>query len=265
MKISAVYALENNIRFRIGIQVPLREALGALVTLGYEGVELHISDPFALNCNFLMDNLNEFGLEVSAISTGLSYIKYGYSLCNIDDASREMALKFFRKYIEVARILNGGIVVIGLARGRSDSMHHDKAKKKLMDSLQVLNDYSKNMGVSLVLEPLNKNETNLINKVSEAIDIIKTLDNVHLLLDTYHIWLEEDIYVALSQYGKYARHIHVADTDRLPPGLGKLKWSEIIKILNSVGYNGYLSVEALMEPNYFESLKIAIKTLKSCL
>lgn len=265
MRISAVYALENDIKFRIGIQASLREALSTLVTLEYEGVELHISNPFTLNCNLLMDNLNESDLKVSAISTGLSYIKYGYSLCSINDANREMALKFFKKYIEVARMLDGGIVVIGLARGRSDSIHHDEAKKKLMDSLQVLNDYSKNMGVSLVLEPLNRNETNLINKVSEAINIIKTLDNVHLLLDTYHTWLEEDVYVTLSQYGKYAKHIHVADTDRLPPGLGKLKWSEIIKILNSVGYSGYLSVEALMEPNYFESLKIAIKTLKSYL
>lgn len=263
MKISAVYALENDIKFKIGIQAPLQEALSALVTLGYEGVELHISNPFTLDCNLLMNNLSGFGLEVSAISTGLSYIKYRYSLCSSDDTNREMALKFFRKYVEVAHMLDCRIIVIGLARGRSDLAHKDKAKKRLMDSLRVLNDYSKNMGVLLVLEPLNRNETNLINKVSEAIDIIETLDNVHLLLDTYHTWLEEDVYMVLSQYGKYARHIHVADSDRLPPGLGKLKWDDIIKILNNIGYNGYLSVEALMEPNYLESLRIAIKTLKS--
>ncbi|MCS7111422.1 MAG: sugar phosphate isomerase/epimerase [Ignisphaera sp.] len=262
MKFSAVYALEKDIPFRVGIQAPLREALTTLVELGYDGVELHIPNPFEVEVHPLKRSVNEFGLEVPAISTGLSYIKYGYSLSSGDESNRLAATEFFKKYIEVAHHLDSRIVIVGTARGRC-SGDCNSAKSRLVNSLKILGIYGRDMGVQLVLEPMNRRETDLINRVSEAIDIIKQVDNVWLLLDTYHLLIEEeDVYEVLQNYGMYARHIHVADSNRLAPGLGELRWDTILMILGSIGYNKYVSIEALMEPNYRMALEIAIKSLK---
>uniref|UniRef100_A0A7J3I846 Sugar phosphate isomerase/epimerase n=1 Tax=Ignisphaera aggregans TaxID=334771 RepID=A0A7J3I846_9CREN len=265
MKFSAVYVLEEEIPFKIGIQAPIQEVLTFLTTRSYNGVELHIPNPFNVNIDTLKRNLNEYGLEVSAISTGLSYVKYGYSLSSENEDNRLKAIAFFKKYIEVAYLLDSKVVVVGTARGKC-SIDCRAAKTRLTESLSLLGSYSRDFGVWLVLEPMNRRETDLINRIGEAMEVIQQVDNVYLLLDTYHILLEEgNVYEIFQKYGGYAKHIHVADTHRLPPGLGELDWSKILKILDSIGYGNYVSVEALMEPDYVTALEVAIKTLKTSL
>lgn len=262
IKFSAVYALEKEIVFRIGIQAPLEEAFDVLVKLGYDGVELHIPNPFEVEIGYLKNRISMYGLEVSAISTGLSYIKYGYSLSSKDHDIRLKAIEFFKKYGEIAYQLGSRIVVVGSARGKCEE-DCEAAKQRLIDSLKTLGLHYKDLGVHIVLEPMNRKETDLLNKVAEAVNIINHVDNVYLLLDTYHLALEEgNVYEVLQKYGNYVKHIHVADTNRLPPGLGNLDWGQIAKVLKDIRYNNYVSVEALMEPNYVLALEIAIKTLK---
>lgn len=109
---------------------------------------------------------------------------------------------------------------------------------------------------------MNRYETDLINKLDEALEIIKQFKNIKILLDTFHTMLEErNVYDAILRGGKNIAHVHVADSNRLAPGLGMLDWEKIVFRLKRIGYNGYISIEARIEPDLDTFLRIGIGTL----
>ncbi len=263
---SIVYAVAPRTDFDVVVRGELSKVLGLAVELGYEGVEYNISDPFEADVRGLRKALDDFGLEASALSTGLSYLRYGYSLSSPDPGNRGKALEFFRRYVDVSVELGCGKVVVGLARGRCGVPGEapcEEALKHLRSSLELLDDYAGERGATIVFEPLNRYETKLVNKVGEAKELIKGLMNVKLLLDTFHTTLEErSPYDAILEAGGLIGHVHVADTNRLAPGLGMLDWEKVLYRLVRVGYEGFLSVEALAKPSYEDMLREAARTLK---
>ena len=265
LKLSAVYAIAPEIKFDVVVRGPIRQVLSQLKSLGYDGVEYNISNPFEVNVNELKEVTSDYGLEVSAISTGLSYLRYGYSLSSPNEELRRKAIEFFRKYIDVSVELGSYKVVIGLARGKCEG-DCTRAKELLKKSLTELDSYARERDVILLLEPLNRYETDLINRVSEALEISKEFKSVKLLLDTFHTTLEErSAYDAIDLAGRYIGHVHVADSNRLAPGMGILDWEKIVYRLIKNNYRGFLSVEARAEPSYEEMLKVASRTLKPLL
>ncbi len=263
LKLSVVYSIAPDIKFDVVLRGSLREVLEKISNYGYEGVEINIHNPYEVDVGSLKEVLRDLGLGVAAISTGLSYIKYGYSLSSSDESIRSKALDFFARYLELSRKLDCGKVVVGLARGRVEGRSLDEAVRKLRDSLEKLSKKAGDEGSIIVFEPLNRYETDLINKVDEALKLVEGLDNVKLLIDTFHSMLEErSPYLAIIKAGGKLGHVHVADSNRLAPGLGVMDWNLVIKAVWEVGYSGYLSVEARAEPSYEELLKVSIRTLR---
>ncbi|MFQ6672056.1 MAG: TIM barrel protein, partial [Candidatus Tectimicrobiota bacterium] len=107
-------------------------------------------------------------------------------------------------------------------------------------------------GVRLVLEPLNRYETNLVNTVAEALQLIKEVGSeaMGLLFDTFHANIEEpSIEGSIRAAGSRLLHVHVADSNRWHPGAGHIDFAQIVATLREVGYDGYLSAEILPLPD----------------
>ncbi len=262
MKLSAVYAVTvDETGFDIVIRGGLGEALDLLSRLGYGGVEYNVANPFKVDVMALGREAEERGLGVAAISTGLSYLTYGYSLSDRSGESRGKAIEFFKRYMDIAVELGAGKVVVGLARGKGGE-EREEALKRLRDSLRKLDEYASEKGVLLVLEPLNRYETDLVNRFDEALEIAESLRNVRILLDTFHATLEEpSVYDLIPRLAGMIGHVHVSDSNRLAPGMGILDWERIIYRLAKSGYRGYLSVEARTEPSYKAMLEKSAETL----
>jgi sugar phosphate isomerase/epimerase len=63
-------------------------------------------------------------------------------------------------------------------------------------------------------------------------------------LDAFHINIEEsDLYQAILDAGDRLVDFHVADNNRLAPGMGALDWKKIVAALKQTGYDGALTVE----------------------
>lgn len=265
LKLSAVHAIAKGVEFYVVIKAPLEEVLRKLVKYGYDGIEYNISNPFEIDVDWLKNTTRNYGLEVAAISTGLSYLRYKYSLSSSNEEYRLKAIEFFKKYIELAAKLEAYKVVIGLARGKCEGSCQ-VALERLKDSLNELDKYATNYNVLLVLEPLNRYETDLINKLDDALELVKQYSNVRILFDTFHMMLEEpNVYDAILRAGKYIGHFHAADSNRLAPGMGMLDWEKIIYRLLRTGYQGHISIEARIEPNLDELLEVSARTLKPLL
>ncbi len=110
---------------------------------------------------------------------------------------------------------------------------------------------AREVGVRLVLEPINRYESNWLNTVDEVMDLIARLgeDNVGVLPDAFHMNIEEaDLPPALRRGGSLVWHVHVADSNRRAPGWGHLDVAGIVATLREIGYTGFVSAEILQHP-----------------
>ena len=116
-----------------------------------------------------------------------------------------------------------------------------------VDNMRQAADYAGAKGIKLAVEPLNRFETDLLNTVDQGLDWLGRLsrDNVGLLLDTFHMNIEErSISEAIRRAGKKVFHFHGCSNDRGTPGKDHLPWDDIVGALRAIGYEGPTVIEA---------------------
>ena len=115
------------------------------------------------------------------------------------------------------------------------------------NTLRPIADYAAGRGVQLALEPLNRFETDLINTVEQALRFIADVgrENVGLLLDTFHMNIEEKtIPAAIRGAGPRLLEFHACANDRGTPGEDHLPWRDIAGALADIRYQGPIVIEA---------------------
>lgn len=228
----------------------LTENINKIKRLGYNGVELAIRDPNLLDFSELSSLLKKHNLPVPAIGTGQIFGEEGLSFTNPDANIRRKAIDRIKAHVSLADSL-GSVVIIGLVRGKTDSDVSDaQAEFWLIEALTEC--ASENKTIKLAIEPINRYETNLINNVMSGLSIVEKIgmENVGLLLDTFHMNIEEpSIIESIVSTKERLFHFHIADSNRWYPGAGHINFKEIIDTLNYVGYQGFISAEILPLPD----------------
>ena len=140
---------------------------------------------------------------------------------------------------------------------RNHEIISNKEKKKLLKRsigvLSELTNFSKDFGVSLLIEPLNRYSTPFCCNSADAIFIMSKLNNDYLsiLLDTYHMNIEEkDFSNSINKSKLFLKHIHFADNNRRMPGLGHINFNSILKTLKKIQYTNYIGLEPMLDRNY---------------
>ena len=140
---------------------------------------------------------------------------------------------------------------------RNHEMIPNKEKKKLLKRsigvLSELTNFSKDFGVSLLIEPLNRYSTPFCCNTADAIFIMSKLNNDYfsILLDTYHMNIEEkDFSDSINKSKLFLKHIHFADNNRRMPGLGHINFNSILKTLKKIQYTNYIGLEPMIDRNY---------------
>ncbi|HWR11718.1 MAG TPA: sugar phosphate isomerase/epimerase family protein [Rectinemataceae bacterium] len=102
-------------------------------------------------------------------------------------------------------------------------------------------------GITLGMEVLNRHEGYLLNTAAEGVAFVKAVDkpNVKVMLDTYHMNLEEDSFEeAIRTAGEYLGHFHIGECNRrLPFRGGRIPWASIGETLREIGYEGTVVME----------------------
>jgi len=230
------------------------ERMQKAARLGYDGVELMVVRPDELPVGRIHDQISKAGLEVAAIATGAIYMTDKVTLLASDpEVSREAAIRL-DGLIDLAAALEAPVVTIGSFRGRLAWAGGAEARGKLVEILRVAAEKAVRQGVRLVLEPVNRYEGDLVHTAAEGLALIKEVGHSHvgLLLDTYHVNIEEASLTEPFRETMAAGqlwHVHLGDSNRLPPGQGHLDFPGIVTTLREAGYQGYLSAELLARPD----------------
>jgi sugar phosphate isomerase/epimerase len=106
--------------------------------------------------------------------------------------------------------------------------------------------------VPFIYEPLNRYESNLINRQADALTFLdsRAIPNTVILADLFHMNIEEpDLPAALRAIAPRLGHVHFADSNRQAIGHGHTNPAPILATLREISYSGYLSAEILPLPN----------------
>jgi sugar phosphate isomerase/epimerase len=154
---------------------------------------------------------------------------------------------YFDRVVRLLTLARAEVVVLGSGWTRNvpedGSRAHTEAQ--FLTALSWCADALRGTGTRLVIEPLNRKESNFINSVTEAVDLAKQLNRpeVRGLADFYHMDEENEPLANLAHNAGWVAHIHLADTGRLNPGTGHYDYPGFMHQLKASGYTGLMSGE----------------------
>jgi len=195
---------------------------------------------------------------------------------------RERALSELKEAITLAgRIGASGVVFVPhffdpLLPDLSPWMDVISIERGLLTAqLEELAECAQAEGVQLWVEPVNRYETHLLNRLGDAASLIASLEhpNLGIVADFFHMALEEpDIPSAIQENSTAIGHVHLADSNRRLPGQGTTDFKSALQALIQTGYTGWLAFEC-GEPGdnikaasqYFRDLSVSLQIIRSAI
>lgn len=234
--------------------------------LGYEYLEIPLIVLHDLSDSEFEDTKKEF--KDMGISAEVVYSMFGNIKLLGDDALKEQELRrYLSKSFARAAELGTKIAVFGSAgaRSRPDYMDEKTAFEQLCAVTKTICDEAAKCGIKVAIEELNSKETNIVNTLKDAQDLINAVDcsNLCCVADTFHILSQENGFESISKHASIIKHAHIAcSKDRLSPSNEHAE--ELAKIsaaFRAAGYNGRISVECAFH-DFEAQASAAIKVLK---
>ena len=252
MKLSLVLSTHQAQFEAVALKGDLAANIAKIAAWGYDGVELAVRDPSLVDGKELARVAQAHGLDVPALGTGQAWGEEGLSFTSADPDVRAAAIARIQSHIPLAAQLDA-IIIIGLIRGITPAgQTHTQSMAYFAEAMVACARAAQSEGVKLAIEPLNRYETDLLHTTAEGLAFLDEvgLDNAGLLLDTFHMNIEEpSIHESIRRCGDRIFHFHVADSNRWYPGAGHLDFGAILGTLKATGYQGYVSGEFLPMPD----------------
>ena len=221
----------------------IETTLNRIAGLGYDKIEIQGS-PELYDTDYVFKLLKSYNLTCwGAVALMLG----DRNLLAKDVKKRKKTIQYVKDVIQMVYQLDGDIVSLAPATvGKIVPEGKPEDEWFLaVEGLQEIYEYSENLGISIGIEPINRFETYFINRSDQALALAKEVGpNCGVILDTFHMNIEE-INIVDSIINSKDRLVgfHVADNNRLSPGMGHLPWTDILNALRSINYNRVLSVE----------------------
>ena len=235
---------------------------------GFEGVELWgeqlLDDETVAKLERALDGRS---LKVSTICAG-----YRGCLLESDREQRELAVSDVKRLLDVGgRIGAVGLITVPIFGPPKvpDLSPMSSAVKLELDLLveicKELGEHAERAGTLVLLEPLNRYETHLLNRLEQACEVCERVNmpGVEMMADFFHMNIEDaDMPAAIIGAKEHLRHIHLADSTRLLPGYGHTDFSAGFAALKQIGYEWFMSLECGIPGKEEEDLPRCVEYLK---
>lgn len=172
-----------------------------------------------------------------------------YDISSYDENTRKAGIKYLTDIVEKIHKMDGKILS-GVSYAGWGVPPYEFEKEKLLENsvngMKEVSKVAKEYGITYGIEAVNRFEGVIVNTAEEALDYVNRvgMDNVGILLDTYHMNIEENnIGDAIRTAGDKLVGFHVGENNRTAPGRGHLDWDEIFKALKDVNYKGRIVAE----------------------
>lgn len=221
--------------------------------MGYDAVELAIEEPAEVNPLKIKELLEKYELKVAVCGA------FGPSrdLTADDAALQQNSLEYIEACLEICSILETGFFAGPMysAVGKARMVADDQRKtewERAVTNLRKVCAMAAGRGLEIALEPLNRFESDLVNTAEDAMKLIRDIGHpaAKMVLDGFHMSIEESgIANAITTAGDKLIHLQVSENHRGIPGTGQTDWAACYRGLQSIGYQGMVSIESFTPDN----------------
>jgi D-psicose/D-tagatose/L-ribulose 3-epimerase len=255
---------------------PVGDTLATLAKQGYHAMEM-FGEPSEIDAKKLLDSLNSYGLSICGVTGmwgSISTDGWKRRLLSSDPKLVQASEQYVIDCLKLCNTLGGhemNVCLFADERNGVDRTHRivspnekELFAAKAVPIMRLLCTKAADYGVQLVLEPLNRYSTPYCATAKDAIAIAQHVDSLGILLDTFHMNIEEDMFRdAIQSSSTLLRHMHFADNNRKMPGFAHIDFSTVIESLNEIGYDGFISFEPnIADRNYQHATKYGLDFVK---
>lgn len=219
-----------------------------LKATGYQYVESNVAYlmPDKSDAEF-QEHLDEIKRLNARVISCTSFIPGSLPLIG-PEAKQDEAVVWADSALRRAGMANIPYIVFGSGKARNvpENVSKEQATEQFIAFCRKIAPLAKKYNVTVVIEPLNRAETNLVNSLEEGARIVEAVNhpNLKLLCDIYHMMREDEPASEIVKYGKYIRHCHIAEREeRTSPGTKRDDFRPYFKALKEIGYKGCVSIE----------------------
>lgn len=174
-----------------------------------------------------------------------------YDVSSRDERIRLGGVEYLKNIVERVGYMEGKILSgVSYAGWGCCDVDPVTGKKDLLEnslkSMREIIKTAEDNGVTYCVEAVNRFEGCLINTAKEALAYTEAVDspNIGVLLDTYHMNIEENSFTdAIKLVGDKLTSFHTGDNNRRCPGRGHIDFDEIFKALSDINYKGRIVSE----------------------
>lgn len=235
---------------RFGICTTI-ENLPVLEKLGYDYIELETASAMALSheeiCRY------QKLLADSRVKCEACNVLFPGTMTLLDGSVSDQELEsYFHKAMRLVDGFGAKTLVFGSGKSRRcpKDVPFGQAYRKLIAIHRMAGDAAKEYGIQVMIEPLSRNETNLICTMLEGAMLEAVVDhpNVGLLSDFFHVMTNDDRIEDMEIIKKLG-HVHIASANgrRYPMSVEGEEYEAFFRSLKAIGYNGRISIEGKTE------------------
>lgn len=224
---------------------PLEVTLRRIKRLGFESIEIS-GEPAQYEAKASRALLKQYGIRCwGAVTLTLGR----RNLAAADPRQRADSVEYVKSVVTMVKELEGHeITIVPATVGKvvPDGTPEDEWRW-VVDGLREVYDYATRCGVRMAIEPLNRFETYFVNRGDQALALANAVGkDCGVCLDMFHMNIEEqDLHATIRTVGSKLVDFHVAENNRLAPGMGRFDWAAVVKTLRDAGYQGALTLEVV--------------------
>ena len=241
--------------------------IDAIAAAGYDCIEMHMREIMA------MDN--------AAFEAACQKLKDSPLVCDVLDnpvpldqvvADESFDLDYYQVFLKVGaeRAAELGVKYYIYGNGRTRSLPAagsiEAAQQKNLSFMRMLADIAAEKGITILIEPLAPQVSNVIHSIPEAIEYAKIVGKPNLGTFLDYRWFVDRIhpFKLIEEYGAYIQHVHIDNPvspfpKRVIPRLDDgHDYSKLFFALKKINYQGIISVEANTFTDFDQDLRAAI-------
>ncbi len=227
---------------------PVETTIRRLAKYGYDSIEISYDSvelaPGAPGTRAVSQMLKDHKITCYG---SISLMFAGRDLIHADPAVRASSVDYLKNCITMVKELDGrfmGIVPSEVNKVRAMASPEEEWQWAI-EGLKEAHAHATRENVLIAIEPLNRFETNFINRHDQALLLAEAVaPDVGVCLDVYHMNQEDaNMFTAIKNAGPKLYDLHVADNNRMACGQGSLDWQRLLTTCKEIGYDGSLTVE----------------------
>ncbi len=244
------------------LKYSLEETIRIVGELGYDGVDIAAwwphADPDAMDAvrrREVKELMNAHGLEAGALAT------VGLGIADTSLTVREATVQYDMKCLDLAADLGySRVEMLGGWMWRMLGIPFEKTWEITVQNFKRVSEHAEDVGVMLAMEfepslPLIPHDLNQLKRFIDEVGseyCRANLDIGHCNIRSANVTEEQ-----IRALKGYIVHTHINDNNgetdaNWLPGLGTTPYEQILRILDEMGYEGYLAVELEAAPRPVE-------------